>query len=49
LPTAKVTGEIKAVTGRDPLRGLLHYRRSHDQQHLACLHWLIGKVASTNA
>jgi hypothetical protein len=28
------------------LRALLHYLRSHDQQHLAGLHWLLGRVAS---
>ncbi len=28
------------------LRGLLHYPSSHDQQHLAGLQWLLGKIAS---
>lgn len=28
------------------LRGLIHYLRSHDQQHLAGIRWLAGKVAS---
>lgn len=28
------------------LRGLLHYLSSHDQQHLAGLQWLLGKIAS---
>lgn len=28
------------------LRGLIHYLRSHDQQHLAGIHWLAGKIAS---
>ena len=28
------------------LRGLVHYLRSHDQQHLAGIHWLAGKIAS---
>ncbi len=28
------------------LRGLVHYLRAHDQQHLACLQWLAGKIAS---
>lgn len=28
------------------LRGLVHYLRSHDQQHLAGLQWLAGKIAS---
>lgn len=31
------------------LRSLLHYLRSHDQQHLACIHWLIGKRAASEA
>lgn len=35
-------GEYGTVT----LRGVLHYLRSHDQQHLACLEWLAGKAAS---
>jgi hypothetical protein len=35
-------GEYGAVT----LLGVLHYLRSHDQQHLACLEWLAGKAAS---
>jgi hypothetical protein len=26
------------------LRGLVHYLASHDQQHLAGLHWLLGKL-----
>ena len=26
------------------LAGLVHYLRSHDQQHLSCMHWLIGKM-----
>jgi hypothetical protein len=28
---------------------LLHYLRSHDLQHLACLEWLLGKLASRGA
>jgi hypothetical protein len=35
-----------AEYGQLSLRGLLHYLRSHDVQHLACLHWLLGKIAS---
>ncbi len=35
-----------AEYGSVTLRGLLHYLSSHDQQHLACLHWLVGKMAS---
>ncbi|MEO8000694.1 MAG: DinB family protein [Arenimonas sp.] len=29
------------------LRGLLHYLCSHDQQHLAGLQWLLGKIEAT--
>ena len=28
------------------LRALIHYLRSHDQQHLAGIQWLAGKIAS---
>lgn len=28
------------------VRGLAHYLCSHDQQHLAGLHWLLGQIAS---
>jgi len=27
--------------------GLVHYLCSHDQQHIAGLHWLLGQIAST--
>lgn len=33
-----------AEYGALTLRGLVYYLRSHDQQHLACLHWLLGKM-----
>jgi len=39
------TGEF-AEYGRLTLRALVHYLRSHDQQHLAGLHWLAGKMDS---
>jgi hypothetical protein len=39
------TGEF-AEYGRLTLRALIHYLRSHDQQHLAGLQWLAGKIAS---
>ena len=39
-------GGVFAEYGALTLRGLLHYLLSHDQQHLACLHWLVGKMAS---
>jgi hypothetical protein len=29
------------------LRGLIHYLCSHDQQHLAGLQWLLGKIDAT--
>ncbi|ESQ77552.1 DinB family protein [Asticcacaulis sp. AC402] len=32
--------------GATSLRGLVHYLCSHDQQHLAGLQWLAGKIAS---
>lgn len=35
-----------AEYGQLTLRALLHYLRSHDQQHLAGLHWLKGRMAS---
>jgi hypothetical protein len=31
------------------LRALIHYLCSHDQQHLACLHWLLGRMRSPRA
>lgn len=31
------------------LTGLVHFLVSHDQQHLACLHWLLGKITSFRA
>jgi hypothetical protein len=38
-----------AEYGRLTLRGLLHYLHSHDQQHLACVQWLLGRMASTGS
>jgi hypothetical protein len=35
-----------AEYGRLTLRGLIHYLRSHDQQHLAGIQWLACKIAS---
>jgi hypothetical protein len=32
--------------GAVTLRGLVHYLCSHDQQHLAGLQWLLGKIAA---
>jgi len=34
--------------GSVTLRSLVHYLCSHDQQHLAGLQWLIGKIESAN-
>jgi hypothetical protein len=31
------------------LRSLVHYLCSHDQQHLAGLQWLLGKIAALHA
>jgi hypothetical protein len=33
-----------AEYGAVSLRGLAHILRSHDLQHLACLHWLLAKM-----
>ena len=35
-----------AEYGEVTLGGLAHILRSHDLQHLACLHWLLAKMAS---
>jgi DinB superfamily len=35
-------GEYGEVT----LAGLVHFLCSHDQQHLACMQWLLGKIDS---
>jgi hypothetical protein len=35
--------------GHVSLLGLVHFLISHDQQHLACLHWLMGRLASRSA
>lgn len=32
--------------GRTNLAGLVHYLSSHDRQHVACLHWLMGKMSA---
>jgi hypothetical protein len=33
--------------GAVTLAGVIQFLCSHDQQHLACLHWLLGKIASS--
>ena len=35
--------------GETTLRGLVHYLCSHDQQHLAGLQWLLGRIAAQRA
>lgn len=35
--------------GTVTLRGLVHYLCSHDQQHLAGLQWLLGKIDASRA
>lgn len=35
-----------AEYGSLTLEGLVHYLCSHDQQHLACMQWLLGRLAS---
>ena len=34
-----------AEYGDVSLQGLIHILCSHDQQHLACMHWLLGKMS----
>lgn len=31
------------------LKSLIHFLCSHDQQHLSCMHWLLGKIDSHRA
>jgi DinB family protein len=38
-------GEFEGY-GEVTVQGLIHYLCSHDQQHLAGLHWLLGKINS---
>ncbi len=35
--------------GAVTLRALVHYLCSHDQQHLAGLQWLLGKIEAARA
>lgn len=35
--------------GNITLRALIHFLCSHDQQHLACLQWLLGKIHAERA
>jgi hypothetical protein len=34
--------------GQTTLKGLIHYLCSHDQQHLAGMQWLLGKIQTTS-
>ena len=40
------TGEFDGY-GALTVRGLVHYLCSHDQQHLAGMQWLLGKIDAT--
>lgn len=40
-------GEFEGY-GETTVQGLIHYLCSHDQQHLAGLHWLLGKINSSS-
>jgi hypothetical protein len=42
------TGEFEGY-GTVTLRSLVHYLCSHDQQHLAGLQWLLGKIEASRA
>jgi len=54
--TLEVLGKVSAAQlarratfgeyGHVSLLGLVHFLISHDQQHLACLQWLLGRMAS---
>jgi DinB superfamily len=56
LRTVDILGKVRgaawerrgAFEGYGPvnLAGLVHFLRSHDQQHLSCMHWLLGKMHS---
>jgi len=35
-----------AEYGTVTLAGVIHYLSSHDRQHLACMQWLLGRMAS---
>ena len=35
--------------GRITLKGMIYLLCSHDQRHLACMHWLLAKIESLNA
>jgi hypothetical protein len=37
-------GATFAEYGAVTLHGLVHFLSAHDRQHVACLHWLLGKM-----
>ena len=37
-------GATFAEYGAVTLNGLVHFLSAHDRQHVACLHWLLGKM-----
>ena len=37
---------VFAEYGEVTLKGLVHFLCSHDQQHIACMHWILGKIES---
>lgn len=56
VQTVQMVGQITAEQltrrgtfaehGAVTLAGVIHYLSSHDQQHLACMQWLLGKMTS---
>src|SRR5215510_885294 len=48
-PEQLMRGAIFEGYGALTLRSLAHYLCSHDQQHLAGLQWLLGKIEATRA
>jgi hypothetical protein len=38
-----------AEYGTATLAALVHYLSAHDRQHVACLHWLMGKMSADAA
>ena len=39
-------GATFAEYGAVTLHGLVHFLSAHDRQHVACLHWLLGKMST---
>jgi hypothetical protein len=40
------SGATFAEYGPVTLHGLVHFLSAHDRQHVACLHWLLGKMST---